>query len=416
MNKNSLEACVTMKQILALATCLLSLALAAPARETVVLTVPAQEKQDQHASEAAQALAAVDEILQQVSHITGLPIKQKVQGQVVTREQIRDYIAQRMKDTTTSEQMHAQEAALIKFGLLPPGFRLEKFLVDLLAEQATAFYDPKTKRIFLSDWAPLEIQKPAIAHELTHALQDQHTSLDVYMENKTMSQDEEAARQAVVEGEGVLAMMDYMLAPMGTKAADMPNLPQIVESATAAETAKFPVFGAAPVYLKEGLLFPYTFGLVYTQAKSKTYGADVYGALLDHPPRSTHEIMHPDAPSTPPLELQAPDVPAAARAGYKKLDSNVLGELDIFILLKQTLSEAVAKAVSPSWRGFRYDVYENAAGQVLLAHRSQWKDANSAEAFGEAYRRVIAKKAFPGEDTRVEVHRDTVDVLEGIHR
>jgi hypothetical protein len=168
--------------------------------------------------------------------------------------------------------------------------------------------------------------------------------------------------------------------------------------------------------LKEGLLFPYTFGLVYAQAKAATYGKDLYGALLDHPPHSTHEIMHPDAPNTPVPELQAPEIPAAARAGYKKLDSNVLGELDIFILLKQTLNEAVAKAVAPSWRGFRYDVYENAAGQVLLAHRSQWKDANSAEAFAEAYRRVIAKKAFPGEDTRVEVHGETVDILEGTHR
>jgi hypothetical protein len=377
---------------------------------------PAQEKQDQHASEAAQALAAVDEILQQVSQITGLPVKQKVPGEVVSREQIRDYIAQRMKDTVTSEQMHAQEAAYIKFGLLPPGFKLEKFLVDLLAEQATAFYDPKTKKIYLSDWAPLDVQKPAIAHELTHALQDQHTSLDTFMENKSMSQDEEAARQAVVEGEGVLAMMDYMLAPTGAKAADLPNLAQMVQSAAQLENAKFPVFGAAPAYLKEGLLFPYTFGLVYAQAKGKTLGKDLYGALLDHPPNSTHEIIHPDAPGLPVLELQAPNVPAKARASYKKLDSNVLGEFDIFILLKQTLSEAAAKAVSPSWRGFRYDVYENAAGQVLLAHRSQWKDAFSAKAFAEAYRRVIAKKAFSGEGSRVEVHGDRVDVMEGIKK
>jgi hypothetical protein len=207
-----------------------------------------------------------------------------------------------------------------------------------------------------------------------------------------------------------------MLAPMGTKAADMPNLSQMVESASQAETAKFPVFGSAPAYLKDGLMFPYTSGLAYSQAKAKIYGANVYSALLDHPPHSTHEIMHPDAPAVPALELQAPEIPAAARAGYKKLDSNVLGEFDIFVLLKQELNEEVAKAVAPLWRGFRYEVYENAAGQVLLAHRSQWKDANSAQAFAEAYRRVIAKKAFPGEDNRVDVHGETVDVIEGLHK
>jgi hypothetical protein len=219
-----------------------------------------------------------------------------------------------------------------------------------------------------------------------------------------------------VEGEGVLAMMDYMLAPMGTRAVDMPNLSQLMESATKSGLAEFPIFSAAPPYLKEGLLFPYTFGMIYAQAKSKTYGTDVYAALLDHPPHSSHEIMHPDAPSAPVVELQAPEIPAAARAGYKKLDSNVLGEFDVSVLLKITLNEEVSKAVAPSCRGLRYDVYENAAGQVLLAHRSQWKDANSAQAFGEAYRKVIAKKAFAGEDSRVEVHGEMVDVLEGLHK
>jgi len=388
----------------------------APALCVTALLVQAQEKQDRHASEAAQALAAVDEILQQVSHLTGLPVKRKVQGEVVSREQIRSYIAQQLKETTSSEQLHAQEVACIKFGLLPAGFKLEKFLLDLLAEQATAFYDPKTKKIYLSDWTPLDAEKPAIAHELTHALQDQHTDLQKYMDNKTMSQDEEAARQAVVEGEGVLAMMDYTLAPMGRRAVDLPNLAEMMESVTKSGLVEFPIFSAAPAYLKEGLLFPYTSGMVYAQAKSKTYGAEVYAALLDHPPHSTHEIMHPDAPAVPVVELQAPEIPAAARTGYKKLDSNVLGEFDISVLLKETLTAEAAKTIAPAWRGFHYDVYENAAGQVLLAHRSQWKDAASAQAFGEAYRRVIAKKAFPGEDNRVEVHGETVDVIEGLIR
>ncbi len=373
----------------------------------------AQDKPNQ--AEAQQALASVPEILKQVSKLTNLPIKAPVQGEVVSREQIRGYITERMKESTTHEDMHAQEAALIKFGLLPAGFKLESFVLDLLSEQATAFYDPKSKKIYLSDWAPLNLQQPAIAHELTHALQDQHTSLTAFMEDKKMSQDEQAARQSVVEGEGVLAMMDYMMAPSGLKAADLPNLGSMVEDAAKSEDAKFPVFSAAPPYLKEGLLFPYMYGLTYAQAKQKAVGADkVYGELLDHPPHSTHEIMHPDAPAVAPPSIEAPEIPAAQRAGYKKLDSNVLGEFDVFTLLKITLSEDVAHAVAPLWRAFRYDVYENASGKVLLAHRSQWKDANSAAAFAEAYRRVIAKKAFAGEETRIETHGETVDVIEGL--
>jgi hypothetical protein len=376
---------------------------------------------------AASALEAVDEIFQQVAQITALPIKHKVKSAVVSREQIREYIAARMKETTTPAEIHAQEAAYIKFGLLPAGFHLEKFLIDLLAEQATAFYDPKRKMFFLSDWAPLDLQKPAIAHELTHALQDQYIDLNAFLEKKNLdkkdldkkdlNQDEEGARMAVVEGEGVLAMMEYMLAPSGQHAADVPSLTAMVNDATQAETAKFPVFAAAPAYLRESLLFPYTAGLTFVQARAKRGDKAVYAALLKNPPRSTHEVLHPSDPVVP-AELDAPAVPKESIEGFKKLDSNVLGELDISILLKQMLGADDARAVAPGWRGLRYDVYENGDGRVLLAHRSKWKDADAARAFAEAYKRVIAKKSQqqPGaeSESRVEVREDVVDVVEGM--
>jgi len=358
-------------------------------------------------------LAAVDEIFQQVSKISGIPIRHKVQSEVVSRERIREYIVQQMKETTTSAEIHAQEAAYIKFGLLPAGFQLEKFVIDLLAEQATAFYDPKRKKFFLSDWAPLDLQKPAIAHELCHALQDQSIDLNEYLETKEISQDEQMARKSVVEGEAVLAMMEYMMAPMGGHVADFPDLSKQVNEATRAETAKFPVFAAAPPYLREGLLFPYTAGLSYTQAKSKGIGKAVYEMLLKSPPHSTHEVMHPEAPSVAALKLEAPAPPVAALEGFKKLDSNVLGELDFFILIREQAGEELARAVAPAWRGSRYDVYENAAGRVILAHRTKLKDAESARAFADAYRKVIAKKGGEAE-SRVEVHEDLVDVIEGV--
>jgi hypothetical protein len=356
-------------------------------------------------------LAAVDEILQQVSDITGLPIKHKVKSEVVSRDQIRAYISQRMKETTTPAEMHAQQVALIKFGLLPKGFELEKFVLELLTEQATAFYDPKQKKFFLSDWAPLDLQKPAIAHELTHALQDQCIDLEPFMEIKGR-EDEMNARTAVVEGEAVLAMMDYMLAPMGQKAADMPNLTDMVSSATSAESAQFPIFAKAPMYLKESLLFPYTAGLTFTQTRGKGKGKAIYAELLKNPPKSTHEILHPADPPLTPAELQAPEVSKTSLVGFVKLDSNVFGELDVYLLLKQMLSATDARAVSPGWRGMRFEVYENSDGRVILAHRSKWKDAESAKAFAEAYKRVIEKKGADPKQAQLKVSGDLVDVIE----
>lgn len=365
---------------------------------------------------AQQALDAVDEIFPKVSKITGLKIKEPVKSSVVTREQIRGYIQERMKQTSTPERMHAQQVALQKFGLLPKGFQLEQFVVDLLAEQATAYYDPRRKQFYLSDWAPLDLQKPAIAHELTHALQDQYINLDQFLEKEGMSQDEQMARVAVVEGEGVLSMMDYMLGARGEKAADYPNLGEYVAQATMAETSKFPVFAAAPAYLRESLLFPYTVGLTFVRAMAEKNSKDsneIYAQLLSRPPRSTHEILHPGTPALPASEFGTPAVSKEALTGYRKLESNVLGELDLVVLFKQLLGPDEGKNVTPGWRGLKYDVFENDKGDVILAHRSVWKDAASARAFYETYKRVVNKKGGESE-TRSEIHDNVVDFVEGV--
>jgi len=365
---------------------------------------------------AEQALAAVDEIIVQVSKITGLKIKEPVKSAVVSREQIRGYIQERMRQTTTPERLHAQQVALQKFGLLPSGFQLETFVVDLLAEQATAYYDPRRKQFYLSDWAPLELQKPAIAHELTHALQDQYIDLDQFLQKDGMNQDEQMARVAVVEGQGVLAMMEYMLGGRGEKTSDYPNLSEYVAQATMAETSKFPVFAAAPAYLRESLLFPYTVGLSYVKAMSGKLGKDsqdLYASLLSRPPRSTYEVLHPGAPPLPASESGTPTVPAEALTGFRKLDTNVLGEMDLMVLFKQMLSPEEARAITPGWRGLKYDVFENDKGDVILAHRSVWKDAAAARAFYDAYRRIVNKKGGESQ-TRSAIRDNIVDFVEGI--
>ena len=74
--------------------------------------------------------------------------------------------------------MQRSEIVLKKFGLLDRDFNLKPFLLALLKEQIEAYYDPKTKTVNMLDWIAVDEQKPVLAHELTHALQDQHLDLD----------------------------------------------------------------------------------------------------------------------------------------------------------------------------------------------------------------------------------------------
>ena len=80
--------------------------------------------------------------------------------------------------------MERGEIVLKKFGLLDHDFQLGPFLVSLLKEQIAGYYDNKSKTVNLLDWIEPDQQKSVLAHELTHALQDQHVDLEKF-ESKT---------------------------------------------------------------------------------------------------------------------------------------------------------------------------------------------------------------------------------------
>src|ERR1039458_8794344 len=145
-------------------------------------SAPATEKPEVKITprEAEQLFHSVDEILAFDSKQTGLPIKKQVKRRLTSRDEVEGYLTKHMKDEDV-KRLQRSELVLKKFGLLPRDFDLEKLLVSLLREQVAGYYDPKTKTVNLLDWVPMEEQEPVMAHELTHALQDQAVGLDKCM-------------------------------------------------------------------------------------------------------------------------------------------------------------------------------------------------------------------------------------------
>ena len=76
----------------------------------------------------------------------------------------------------------------------------EKLLFDLLSEQVAGFYDPYRKTLYIADWLPVDMQRPALAHEIQHALQDQHFDLKKLARPLKSEGDRQLAQAAVVEG------------------------------------------------------------------------------------------------------------------------------------------------------------------------------------------------------------------------
>src|SRR5947209_18617561 len=122
-----------------------------------------------NSAEAASALSATAEVLEQVSRIRGLPVKRPVKSGFKSRAKIEQMTIADLNDSKTTEELDASKKVLVKMGMLAPDFPLRDYLVKLYTEQIAGFYEPKSKEFYLADWIPIAEQRIVMAHELTHA-------------------------------------------------------------------------------------------------------------------------------------------------------------------------------------------------------------------------------------------------------
>jgi hypothetical protein len=367
--------------------------------------------------QAEELFHSVDEILAFDSKQTGLAVKREVKRKLTSREEVVGYLT-KGKDDRDTQRLRRSELVLKKFGLLPRDFDLEKLLVDLLREQVAGYYDPKSKTVHLLDWVPLEEQEPVMAHELTHALQDQAVNLDKWMgkgekdlaeirKNPTpadIENDEiDNARQAVVEGQAEAVMLQYALAPVGRSITDSPDLVETMEAQMSNGTDDAKVFKDAPIFLKESLTFPYRYGLAFEVTLLRKGGREkAFAGVLANPPHTTRQIMEPETYlSGEKIEpMPVPNFKQDFR-NYQKFDIGAMGEFDVAVLIEQYANRELSKWMYPEWRGGYYyaaRVKGDAAAPLGLLYVSRWASAEKAEQFAGIYARSLATRYRKAEE------------------
>ncbi|HEX7288628.1 MAG TPA: hypothetical protein VF532_20760 [Candidatus Angelobacter sp.] len=367
-------------------------------------------------AEAKELLASVDEVLHFVSQDTLLPVKHSVKKQIVNREQVEKYLSQKFESDVDRIRFERSELVLKKFGLLPRDFNLHNFLIKLLTEQIAGYYDEKTRTMNLLDWIAPDMQKAVMAHELTHALQDQSYDLEKMskheeeierrgLENlkELLDNDEKSsARSAVLEGQGMIVLLDYMLSPMGKSVEDSPHIVDLMQGAMEKEKSS-PVFESAPPLLQEELIFPYRQGTTFVKELLLAGGKKLaYGGVLDRMPETTREILEPKeylaGRRVPPLYL--PDM-GFLKKDYEPYDAGAVGEFDVLVLLKIYAAESQAKYLSPEWRGGAYyaagrkgqkPADKNSTAHVALYYISKWASAGAAEEFARIYASALPQR------------------------
>ena len=352
-------------------------------------------------------IAATEAVLKETSEIRQLSILRPVQSSTQSRAEIEGMVVKNLDEDTTPAEMHADEVTLKKLGLAPADFQFRALMIRVLTEQVAGYYDPKTHEFHLADWIDLDGQKPIMAHELTHALQDQHFNLGRFEHWPKGDSDAELAAHALIEGDATLSMALYVannplrwiafLKSLGTTGTPSVELDK------------------APRALRETLLFPYQEGTVWTRSLYKNGGWDRVSNAFTELPQSTEQILHPEKyfAHEGPIKVTLPDVTSVLSgqgsvvgaqrsvrredlslvtrhsspvAGWRRLDYDIEGEWGLYLILDQFLkSSAESHRAAAGWGGDRFEIYEGPQGEACIVSLSAWDTENDAREFFDAY-------------------------------
>jgi len=396
----------------------------------------------------ATLVAATQDVLKETSEIRQLSILRPVQSSTQSRAEIERMIIKNLDEDTSPAEMHADEVTLKKLGLAPADFQYRNLMIRLLTEQVAGYYDPKTRQFHLADWIDLDGQKPIMAHELTHALQDQHFNLRRFEHWPKGDSDAELAAHALIEGDATLVMARYVANNPLRALAFLKSLGAMGMSS--AELDK------APRALRETLLFPYQQGLAWTRNLYKGGGWDRVSKAFTDLPQSTEQILHPEKyfAHEAPVKVTLPDItqllnasggsggrgqesgisspqsvvstqrsaarinssfvphsssfrhhsslithhsllslpspsprpPTASSTSWHRLDYDVEGEWGFYLFLDQFLkSPTESGRAAAGWGGDRFEVYEGPHGEACFISLSIWDTENDAREFFDAY-------------------------------
>jgi hypothetical protein len=341
----------------------------------------------------AQALCSqANAIARQLTTISAMKLHHPVPCDFITKEKINEFLKKRVKEIAKPEEIRAEELTLKKFGLVPPDFDLAGNTVELLTEQAAAFYDYDRKKLFITESTPSESQEPVLAHELAHALADQNFNLGKFIKQGRKSDDGATARMAVMEGQATWIMSEFLAQKNGQSLKTSPGLVAMMSNLSETGAGQYPVFESAPLYERITLVFPYTKGMLFQNAVFQRDGQEGFAEVFRKPPISTQQILHPDKYFAG-VKPSDPALPDLHLKGYRGLVGGSMGELEHSILLEQYASKERALQLAPHWRGSNFALLENkSAARVVLFYAVEWDGEAAARDYFAFYREALRKK------------------------
>lgn len=359
-------------------------------------------------------LKKLDNILNKVSTIRQLPIKTPVKVETLTPKQVFKNLSRHVEKEIPSEKFEGEQALYQTWGLLKPDFPLRQFLLELYAEQIGGYYDPEYKTLYLVKgivMSNLNLEL-TIAHELTHALQDQNFDLGQFIKSNQFNEDRSLAQMAVIEGDATIVSMEYIQQSLKESL----NFLDILKSAmdifrihTASKSLE-----KSPPFLKNSMMFPYIKGQQFIQffQLNKGWQWKDINQLYQQPPQATEHILHPHTY----LNHEEPTLPVYSlysnlKSNWKLLTTGVLGELTFRHLFNHYFSVKDSHKIARGWQGDYFEVYKNENNIVIMIN-TVWDSKADAEEFEKAYKKMTQSRKKIN-STMIKRSNKKVLVIEG---
>jgi hypothetical protein len=295
----------------------------------------------------------LDPVLELVARRRALDIRERPELDAVSRVELVERAWHWIETQSSVEQRAAEAELLVRLELLPADIAWEPALRAVLARRLKGFYDPSTRRIVIDRQLPPRERRRVLAHELVHALADQHHALGARL-TASGSSDRRAALLTLAEGDaeslvGELALPELDAAAEG----DEPELPGV---------------------LARSLSAAYVDGVAAVQRVVERGGFAAVDKLYHQPLDGTHQLLAPSFPLAIPGAVAALPGVTAPEPGWRLRHADVLGAQTWRTVLEEWLPPARAAELARGWDGDRLELFER-SGQRLLV----WQVRSQAE-------------------------------------
>ena len=353
---------------------------------------------------------AIAEIEREVEEVRGLEFIEPVSVDPITQEEMVAELGDSFDESFPQDQYERRSVAWQTIGVIPSGTSIREELQEFQEGQVFGFYVPSTGQlVFIGAEEPSPLSHVILAHELTHAIDDQHFGLR-RLDGLAEGCSDEAFEAAVGAVEGNAQLFSFDVA---ARYLTLEERLAVVEEAGAQPLPDVPEF------IMRLEVWPYEAGFSFMSQLRSEGGVSAVNEALTNFPLSTEQILHPERyPNDLPTPLDVPDMAPGLGEGWEDLDVMDVGESWLSIMLDLRLDGHVAENAAAGWDGGIYRAWRN-GDHVALVLSTVWDTPGDAQAFGDAMRDWIQggrSEVLPVEGSAVRVlfasDGETLDALE----